>query len=395
MSIRLSHSAIDKFKTCPKMYKFHYKDRIREEKLGSALLLGNAIDESLNELLKTKLKNPPEDIRNPLEVFAENMLNFEYNKEVLDVPFSLKVRYSMADYDEDIIDKDSELQLVEFLKEEGYDNTNPFEVMANIIKLVRAYGYAELEEVDQTFYNFASWISLGQKGVMMIEAYEDKLLPEIEEVEAIQVEVSLPNELGDKITGYEDFKAKLTDGKTYVCDNKTSSRKYADDSVRESQQLCIYTEFENLEDGAFFVLNKKVRKVQEKTCLTCGEVTTKTVKKCAGAINPAKPATGKNRCNGEFTIKLICSIDTQIIKDKVTEEQKDLTFECFHGILEDIRSGNFERIPKNDCFHFGRKCPYWERCNGRDEESLEGLVQLPEEEEELEKVDYTKDNIPY
>lgn len=382
MGIRLSHSAIDKYKTCPRMYFYHYLERIRENKLGSALYFGSALDEAINELLKTKLKNPPENIRDPKEVFVDHMVRTTFNGNEIEIPFSLDVRYSTADYDPDLIDSGAEEQLVDYLKENGYENTNPFEIMENIQKYIKVHGFVELDETDQIFYNFACWLSLGQKGLMMIEAYENELLPKIKEVTGIQTKVELPNDLGDEIIGYIDFTGYLVDeDDEYACDNKSSSRKYKEDSVKESQQLTIYSEFKDLQKAAYFVLNKKVRKTNEKTCQKCGHITTGREKLCAQPIDSAKKATGKNRCNGEFEIEVIMSIDTQIVKDLVSEEQKDLTFESIHDILDNIKCENFSKIEKEKCFHFGRKCPYYERCYGKDPESLKGLVKLPEKNE--------------
>ena len=88
--VRLSNSAIDKFKECPQRYKRHYIDKLRSVFIGSPLFFGSAVDEALNELLKTKMKSNKEEIRDPFEVFHENMNEMEYNKEILYLAKSLK-----------------------------------------------------------------------------------------------------------------------------------------------------------------------------------------------------------------------------------------------------------------------------------------------------------------
>ena len=95
MGIKLSHSASEKYLTCPQQYKLHYIDRIRPDKLGSALLFGSALDEALNRLLATKMANPPEKIdgidlkdyaTDDLELlknrFEINMIYHSINKEL-------------------------------------------------------------------------------------------------------------------------------------------------------------------------------------------------------------------------------------------------------------------------------------------------------------------------
>lgn len=378
---RLSNSSIDKFKECAMKYKYHYILRIREELIGSPLFFGSSIDNALNELLRTKMKGE-KDFLDPKEIFIQSMHKFEYNKEELILPFTLKTQYSMSDFDPDLITGEYYEKLEEYLIQEEYENTNPLEIMEQLLKFIRASGFAELPKEDKMFYNFACWTSLVVKGYMMIEAYESELLPKIKEVKAIQVKVNLPNDNGDHITGYEDFKAILVDPEIeMVCDNKTSSRKYKDDSVRNSQQLAIYTEYEDLEYAAFFVLNKKVRKTKRKTCLKCSKTTLKGVKTCPEPIDMDKKATGKNRCNGDFSVELICSIDTQIITDKITEEQKEATFGSFEDILYSIKNEDFPKNQKDNCFAYGKRCCYYEKCWSNDPESMEGLVQLPESEE--------------
>ena len=107
---------------------------------------------------------------------------------------------------------------------------NPIEVMENIQKFIKANkpeGYTLLDEIDKVFYNYANWISLVRKGVMMIEEYKRTILPQIDEVISIQKKVDLPNADGDNIIGFIDFTGKLK-GEDFVrtCDNKTSGRKY-------------------------------------------------------------------------------------------------------------------------------------------------------------------------
>lgn len=373
--IRLSHSAIERYKSCPRSYKLHYIDKIREEQIGSALFFGGAIDAALGEMKKLKMPSYKGEIRDPFEVFLEKMSKCKYNKEEIELPFTLKTRYLTSDYDEDLIIEEYIPELRKYLVENGYESDNPIEVMRQLQRFIKVNGFIKLDELDKIFYNYCSWISLCVKGSMMIDAYKKDLLPQIEEVISIQKEVNLPNSSGDYITGYIDFEAKLV-GKTgiWTCDDKTSGNKYKNTSIKESQQLCIYSEYTNNNQAAYFVLIKKVRKTQHKTCLKCGKITTGREQKCSNG------GTGKNRCNGDFKIKTICSIDTQIITDEITEEQKDLTFSGFHDILYNIREENFPRIRHEECFQYGKRCSYFERCHGKDRNSMEGLVNMKADE---------------
>ena len=49
---KLSFSQINKYNQCPRSYKLHYVDRLRERSATAYLAFGTAMDESLNAILK-------------------------------------------------------------------------------------------------------------------------------------------------------------------------------------------------------------------------------------------------------------------------------------------------------------------------------------------------------
>ena len=118
-----------------------------------------------------------------------------------------------------------------------------------------------------------------------------------------------------------------------------------------------------------------MRKVNEKTCQICKKITNGREKTCK------EGGTGKNRCSGDFDIKVLSSIDTQLITDTITDEQKELTFDSFDDILFNIREENFDKNPQNECFFFGQKCIYFNtpECYGREGGNYDGLVDMKEE----------------
>ena len=48
--VNLSYSAVEKYKFCPALYKYHYIDRIRPIQVGSPLPFGSALDEAFGRL---------------------------------------------------------------------------------------------------------------------------------------------------------------------------------------------------------------------------------------------------------------------------------------------------------------------------------------------------------
>lgn len=211
MKNRLSYTAIEKYKTCPKSYFFYYVAKLREVKLSSPLIFGGTFDNSLNSLLKGEA--------NYLTKFREQWEGYLDNKDV---------KYSRTDLDESLLND----------KENTYN--------------------------DQ----FRSWLSMKRKGEMMLEAYKEQVLPNIKEILAVQKFFKLQNAEGDALIGYIDLVCKWIDDRILICDNKTSGSKYEESSARESIQLANYLEaesenYENTRNVAFIVVPKNVRKLKE------------------------------------------------------------------------------------------------------------------------------------
>jgi hypothetical protein len=364
--VTLSNTKVDKYEDCQKLYKYHYIDRIRPYYTTSALVFGSAVDEALNELLKTRMKKSGE-ILDYKQLFFGKMQYFNYNKKTFDVKNDDIVKYYKSDYMKELLNNAQLTNLSEYLQENGYETINPIIVMDQLLKAVST---SKLDLVDQKFYDLCCYECLISKGLMMLEAFKTNLLPQIIEVTSIQDKIDIKDNDGNNIIGYVDFIAKLKYGGVYVCDNKTSSKKYSENSVKESQQLSIYSEYLNINKGAYFVLNKKVRKTAIKTCQICGVITNGREKTCK------EGGSGKKRCNGDFDIIYKLSIDTQLIKDEISEKFKDVTFDKIDNVLEGINNNKFEKTGVlKKCFFYGNKCPYYTRCfNNKD--SLKGLVDL-------------------
>lgn len=211
MKNRLSYTAIEKYKTCPKSYFFYYVAKLREVKLASPLIFGGTFDNSLNSLLKGEVDY--------LKKFRDQWETYLDNKDV---------KYNKSDLDESLLND----------KENTYN--------------------------DQ----FRSWLSMKRKGEMMLEAYKEQVLPNIKEILAVQKFFKLQTEEGDALIGYIDLICKWMDDRILICDNKTSGSKYEESSVRESIQLANYLEaesenYENTRNAAFIVVPKSVRKLKE------------------------------------------------------------------------------------------------------------------------------------
>ena len=331
--MKLSHSAANKYTTCSMMYKLHYKDRLRSNRIGSALFFGSCLDDALNILLLTKKKSLTEEESilvkaNPKEAIIESLTNVKINGVVTNIRKSLLVDYYKSDYDNDLLTDDDFDDLIMYAKtiEVVLSCKEDFKGFVRSFQSIK--NPTEINEVK--LYNYACWLCLKNKALMLFEHYRTEILPKIEEVYSIQKSVSLPDGK-DEFIGYIDFIASFVDepGVKYVVDNKTSSSPYPADSVKTSTQLSAYCEFVGTDKAAYIVLEKKIRKRDPK-------------------------------------------VRSQIIKDYIPEQQFEETFDNLSEVFYNINEGKFEKN-LDSCFQYGKKCPYYDFCR---DGSTEGLVDL-------------------
>lgn len=318
MSIKVSFTAMEKYKLSPRAWYLHYQLKLRPEVIGSALVFGNAIDAGLNTLLRNKKENKTD---NAFDVFELTLTKQVVNNDEEDLRTSKKIKYSQSDFDSDILTSDD-------------------------YELINSSGY------------IAEWVSLRRKGFMILEAYEKQVIPHLSEIIAIQQFIQIENETKDRIIGYTDFIAKFQldetipycdlelkkyNGHLIVLDNKTSSIKYKEDSVKNSKQLGTYFEDPKLAKEVnycgYIVIPKKIRKQKE----------------------PLIPI--------EFII------------DKVDASVISSVFEDYSNTIHGIKMGYFpcsgECSDRSKNF-FG--CPYMKFCASHGQDT-EGLIYVREKDE--------------
>lgn len=314
--LKLSNTQLDLFALCPAKYKLRYIDGIKEEKVGSALVFGGAIDLGLNVLLQGK------SVEEANKAFVDAFTYHIINNKKEHVPESDKVTYFKKDLNLALI-KDGE--------------------------------------------PIHPWYSLKNLGLMMISAYKEKAIPRIQKVHFIQKEILVKSDTEDVIAGVADFGATIDDFKRVVIDNKTSSKKYALDSVKTSQQLSLYQYALNADKACYIVLIKDPIKTSIKVCEACGDsVTNSKVKTCNSILKDTK-----KRCNGTLKDTITLSIDVQIIIDDVSEETTNKMLEDFSTLSYNIRTGNFEHNWSACEYQWGKRCGYYEYCKNND---MTGLI---------------------
>ena len=319
----LSHSKVQTYLESSMKYKLHYLDKIRPTKTKSAFVFGSALDAAINVLLRQ------ESLEKAKRVFQYRLSNIMLHGKRVKVKTTDSVIYTKKDLDEELL------------------------------------AYYGVRDSDNP-----AWESLRVKGLLLIEAYKEQVMPKIAKVFNIQKNIALDNPDGDRIVGVLDAVVLWEDGKTYIIDNKTSTVKYEEDSVRQSNQLVLYYYIEkdhlDLDGAGFIVLDKNINKNRKKRCTKCGNITTGKPWTC-DAINQG------TRCNGSWEILLNPTVNVDFIfSEDIQSEDEDRVISEFDKVNQGIADGVFQ-CGENGCMTKYGPCIYRNFC---EDGNMEGLVNV-------------------
>jgi hypothetical protein len=324
-------------------YNLHYNERLRSVKLGSPLFFGKAIDDAIMSLLLTKKADLTVEEKyiltspsSPEDLFISRMTITDHLGQPLNLQYTTLTEYYKSDIDLDLLQEADLEDIFKVAKAEGMVLNSAQDVDAYMEECYAIMKNKQgLEKDEQLVYNNIAWHSLKRKGLLLIQAFKDQILPEIHTVFSLQEKVTLPDG-NDEFIGFIDFVASFTDSprEKYIIDLKTSSRVYPDTSVKESDQLACYSEYKGIRQCAYIVLVKALKKREPR-------------------------------------------VKTQIVKDTIDEVQVNKTFDkisnVFYGITDGIYEKCYEKGDDSSCFAYGRKCPYYGYCRTGELKNLRDL----------------------
>jgi hypothetical protein len=345
MTIRLSHSARQKYEHCARLYRLHYLDKVRPLGSTSALLFGSAIDKACENYMieKNALK--------AREMFKQTWRDLQ-DGFIEEDGTTTAIEYHNNDFDHELLlQSDNQLIL----------DGAPFVSVKDLVEVLKDPELITSYE-EKARLAYAQWVSMYRKGIMLVNKFIEWVDENVEEMLEAQTEIELEDEDGNKVTGKADFVIKIHGyDNPILVDLKTTARFYERGSVKESEQLALYylyfknTKYPTMERAAFLVLNKMIKKNRTKTCKKCGTVTTGREKTCA-------VGTAKNRCHGEFDEVIDPQVNLQYIHDEIPQEFIDATIQKFNLTKEAIQAGNFEKNLEGCHKYYGRECPYKKYC---------------------------------
>lgn len=284
--MNISHSKVELYNTCAYKYYLTYVEKWSPDKTFTPLLFGSAIDNALNYLLESYqsgIQIP--DVKEADRIFNRRMNAWRGQNEL--------VYFKNEAPEVDPITK------------------RPFE---------------ELDDEEKQEAVFHHLLEVGSK---ILKVYNAQVLPNFKRIISIQTKRTIPNETGDNLVLITDFTAELNDGRIVIFDNKTSSdikKYYGPSSVKKSQQLSIYTEFEESKLAGYIALQKKL---------------------VDGAVV------------------------WNMVVDTIDEDQVQ---QSFIKVDQTLRAIKREEFPKNEkaCYSYGRPCEYWNLCK---KGNSKGLIQ--------------------
>lgn len=346
----ISHSEWSKYMECPYKHYLHYKRRIRPERLGSALLFGRALDVGFNEILEGRPETAMRAVRQEMRSATRQKWKWDYR-----------------DYDSDLL---SDLQrglTLRLAQRLGYDGDDLDYLVKGLLSL-QDQG-EPLSENQQWVLSVACRESLLSKATLMIDAFMEKIHPQIQKVISVQTRVK---------RGILDWSAEIKGhGLVDVLDNKTSSKPYPEDQVAWAVQLACY----GAKKAGYVVFEKKIQKQKMKVCEDCSHNGTgKSHKTC-----PAKDADG-NRCHGDWIETIYPRVNVQFLVDEVPARFREIVEESFQDVEKAIEAGHHPRN-LNSCRFVGRDgrewpCDYVKLCR---ENSMEGLIDLEPKKKETKE----------
>jgi hypothetical protein len=301
--------------------------------------MGSAVDKAVEFLMQ----NPT---GNAVAVFLKHWNFAEINGVNTYLPEATNIVYAESDFDDDLLSPEDWTK-IQTIIESAYEDSpqeSPQAFVSKIYGIKSNVGFDNLSQQMKKILNYANWLSLRAKGILMLKAVERDFLPNITKIHSTQEKVELTSDDGDSIVGYIDLVASWKGyDKPIILDVKTSARKYDEQtSVIMSPQLSLYLhsmteKYDNTRYAGFLVLSKSIKKNRVKICSVCRyDGSGARHKTCSNEIE------GK-RCGGEWKETMNCEATTQIIIDKIPERTEEIVMENMGMISESIKNGIFHR----------------------------------------------------
>ena len=159
--MRISHSAVQKYLSCPKMYEHHYINKIRPNWTSSALLFGDALDKAINALLQKTEKDA-------YEAFEKAWTNGFINKSPIYIPTCPDLLYANKDYDANLLSEKDYADVKERVKEGTLQDIQ----LGYLIVKKKDKSWDSFTKEEKMYYNYTHWLCMRNKAHYIIDGYK-------------------------------------------------------------------------------------------------------------------------------------------------------------------------------------------------------------------------------
>lgn len=362
---RFSHSALNKYLSCPKSFDYHYNKKYRSAEQSAALLFGTAMDKATENYAQKR------DHDLAFALFETTWDEQELNGTRTKLRSCTEIVYGNNDLDLELID-----QSYYVIPNENSGVTGNLETINKVIERKSEVGFKYLKKGEKTILNDVNWLCMQVKGRLMLEAFINWFDANVEEVLKTQGKIELDNG-EDSVIGYYDLIVKLRGyAKPVLLDIKTAGRAYDYDAVLKSPQLALYlfavkAEYEDTNTAGYVVLHKTMKKERTKICSVCGfDGSGGQHKKCSNEtlqtiVNKKDVVIEKlARCNGEWNETLHLSATIQILVNEVPELLQERVAENYDMMSKAVKAEIYPRN-YNSCSTYNGAviCPFVDLCS--------------------------------
>lgn len=340
-SISISYSKVVTFKACPQ--KYYLAEEYPEDISSSALPFGKAVESGVDVLIE---KGTLEKAKEVFLAYWKESPPSKWGpaKTVFD---SEDVFYYSSDFDKNLIGLPQETLIEDWKKELG--------IVGDWEELIGKFhgqvsNNAYIDPKQRKFAHRVHWLCCKLRGEIMLEAFQEQLLPEITQVVSNQKVIQIANDEGDKVRGYIDYILKLKGySEPIVVDLKTAGKFYTNHDLDTSDQLGIYAAAEKIGYIAYMVILKNIK--HEKHCDKCNHLRENSRK------------SNCEKCEGGKYTKIVSSAATQILVRKLRDNEHADVIADFSDVATSIKNGVNWKNPAS-CFNFNKRCAYYDFCYG-------------------------------
>jgi len=386
--LRLSHSQRELYSLCARKYYYRYKKKLRPREKGSALFFGSAFDDATEQLFKGN------SLQDAKEKFTSEWMAHEDN---------MNVKFSKTDYVDKILWQQDLDALEAFTG--SLNNSKPkqeFGVDKNVKKLVkeliklRDNSYVrDATPEELRFIHQALFLSMHRKGHLMLESFNEHIMPLVTKVISSQEKINLKHPDGHTVIGYIDLlcemegyvinrgkknERKFKAGEIVVADVKSAGpmawKKH--DNLYKAPQLDTYLISDEVQEKAvastgketnlvaYFVTGKTILTDSLQNCKKCGKLKESRHKTC-----PEETEDG--RCDGEWEGSETFYVESKVVVGERNMDEAMMMFNDFDDTLKAIQAEIYPRN-RNSCDAFGSVCDYMDicgKCFGNPEAALD------------------------